>query len=127
MRTRKRAGFTLLSVMVALVMLVVGILGLARTLAVTTTVQGEAAMRTASLDIARGYMESLRARDAGLVVSEPAVRVDADGNPSATGAYTRAVEVLEESGNLKRVRVIVRAPKAMVPTVLETLIYVRTV
>jgi Tfp pilus assembly protein PilV len=123
---RSRKGFSLLAVMIALILLGVGVLALARTQTIVTSIQGRAATRTVELAIARGYMEVLRGRDASTIVPESATLVDADGQASATGPYTRTVDVVTLSSNLKRVTVSVQMPHSGGPIVLETLIYVRS-
>ena len=57
-----RRGFTLISVMIAVVILAVGVLALSRTLTSAMQMNTRAGMRTIALDIARQRMEFLRAQ-----------------------------------------------------------------
>ena len=124
MRMRTRRGFSLLAVMIALILLGVGIMALANTRNIVTAMQGRTAARTTELAIARAYMEVLRGRDPTTLVSEAAMQVDSQGQPSASGPYTRTVEVGVVQSNLKRVTVTVQAPRAGAPVALQTLVYV---
>jgi prepilin-type N-terminal cleavage/methylation domain-containing protein len=120
---RRDRGFTLISVMVALVVVSVGLLALARAQASMVASQGNTANRTVGVTIARDYAEVLRARDPRTLVSEPAIRVDREGVPSGTGAYTRTTNVTVLAPNLLQVQVLVAYPRGGAPVEILTLIY----
>ena len=60
-----RRGFTLISVMIAVVILAVGVLALSRTLTGAMQANTKAGLRTIALDIARQRMEFLRSQPPG--------------------------------------------------------------
>jgi type IV pilus modification protein PilV len=122
-RPSGRQGFTLISVLVALVILSVGLLALARTQAQLVKTQGNTAQRNTALTIARDYAEVLRSRDPATLVTEPAITVDGRGQASPSGAYSRTTVVTVLSINLVRVQVQVTYPHGPIPIELVTLIY----
>ena len=125
MKTKKReAGFTLISVMIAMILLVVGISALSRTGFETLRAQTAAATRTTALDIARTYLEDLRTRDPASLASETAVVVDETGRVSSTGYYQRSVDVQVLAKNLKQVTVRVRTSNLKTAVELVTMTFV---
>ena len=123
---RRDSGFTLVSVLVALGILSLGLLALARAQAVMVASQGNTANRTTALAIARDYAEVLRSRDPATLVSEAPVAVDSRGQPTAGGAYRRTTNVTILAANLLQVQVLVTYPRSATPVDLITLIYRRT-
>ncbi len=117
---RTRRGFTLISMMVAMVLLVVGVTALATANGSTIKLQTLAQNRTNAIAIARSYAEQVRTRDPWLVQTESAVRLNADGVPSASGAYTRRLIVRETRNNLIELEVRVDYPRASQPVTLVT-------
>src|SRR5437868_3423993 len=80
MRSRgARRGFTLVSMLVALILLGVGVSALARASTETLKSQNIAQNKTNAIAIGRGYIEEVRTRDPWLLQSEPVVQVDGDG------------------------------------------------
>ena len=124
MAIRNEAGFSIISVVIAIVLLSVGILALSRTGAEITSVHTSTAARSTALAIARGYLEEIRSRDPESLASETAVKVDGSGQVSPNGAYTRSVGVQDIAHNLKQVTVVVDFPRANVPIELVTLTFV---
>jgi prepilin-type N-terminal cleavage/methylation domain-containing protein len=120
---RRDRGFTLVSVLVALAILSIGLLALARAQAAIVASQGNTANRTVALTIARDHAEVLRSRDPWTLVSEAPVAVDARGQPLAGGAYRRSTTVTVLAANLLQVQVIVTYPRSTVPVDIVTLIY----
>jgi Tfp pilus assembly protein PilV len=120
----EEAGFTLISVMVAVVLLVIGVLALARTQSLVLAAHSTAGSRTSAVEIARDYLETLRSRDPATLQSEAAIRVDESGAANANGAYTRTVDVQVLTTNLKRVTVQVTTPRSRNPVSLMTMAYV---
>ena len=121
---RRENGFTIISVLVAIVMLSMGILALSRTGTIAMAAQNTAGLRTTALAIARAHMERVRSRPAIQVVSEASVAVDETGTVISTGVFTRQVEVTSVRHNLKQVRVLVTFPGGPQPVELLTLAYV---
>jgi len=121
-----RAGYSLISVVVALVLLLVGIASLARTQMEAIRSQRGDAGRGQALALATAYMEELRSRDPATVVAEALVNVDSIGAVSASGKFQREVLVTNDAINLKRVTVRVTPPGATNPIALMTLFYVRS-
>lgn len=122
-QTRREAGFTLISVLVAVVMLSIGLLALARVETALVTTQRTTAVRSVALDIARSYAEDVRSRVPATLVSEAAVRVDERGQPAASGPYRRSTTVAAEGPSLRRVTIRVDYPQQTAPIEIVTLIY----
>ena len=121
--SRRDGGFTLVSVLVALAILAIGLLALARAQAAIVASQGNVANRTVALTIARDHAELLRSRSPWTLVSEAPATVDARGAAAANGAYTRTTNVTVLSNNLLQVQVLVTYPRSTVPVDIVTLIY----
>ena len=124
--TKRNDGFTIISVLVAIVLLSVGILAMSRTGTMAMAAQNAAGFRTTALAIARAHMERVRSRPAADVVSESPVQVDETGAVMTDGRFTRSVEVSTVRHNLKEIIVIVAFPKGTAPVELLTLAYVGT-
>ena len=122
-RRRGARGFTLVSVLLAVLMLTIGLIALARTQALLTSTESGVSNRTIALALASTYVEQLRGRDPWTLVSEAPVAVDSDGQPSASGPYRRSTIVTLDQNNLLRLRVLVVYPRGPVPIELTTLIY----
>ena len=125
-RPQNEAGFTLVSVLIAITLLTVGLMALAKTQTVMVQTQAGVATRSTALAIAQGYTEVIRSRDPATLVSEAAVSVDDQGQPSAQGKFSRSTVVTDDATNLVRVRVQVDYPRARMPIEIITLIYRRT-
>jgi type IV pilus assembly protein PilV len=123
---RNQRGFTLISVLLAVSMLTIGLLALARTQALLTASESGVSNRTVALAIATDRLEQLRASDPATLADEPAVTVDATGQPSASGAYQRSAVVTLDQANLLRLTVVVTYPRMTTPIQLQALIYRRT-
>jgi len=121
--TRARKGFTLVSMIVAIVLLTVGILALGNANTNTIKHQTMAQNRTNAVAIARAYLEEVRSRDAWALESEPAVQVGADGMQITGGVYSRRMEVSEVRNNLLLVELTVDFPRAGQPVRLTTYQY----
>jgi Tfp pilus assembly protein PilV len=120
---RARGGFTLISVMVALVMLSVGLLALAKVQSSLVKTQRDTNLRATALTVARSYVEDLRSRDPWTLASEAAVKVDLQGRPAAAGPLTRSTTVTQDSANLLRITVQVDYPGQNQPVQLITMAY----
>jgi hypothetical protein len=110
--------------MVAVVLLTVGILSLSRTQSLVLAAHTTAGTRTSALEIARTYLETLRSVDPATLQTQAALQVDETGTVSATGKYTRSVDVVDLGGNLKRVTVTVGTPTQKNTVSLMTMAYV---
>jgi type IV pilus assembly protein PilV len=120
---RRESGFTLISVMIALVLLSVGVMALARAGGEVAAARTTSAVKTNAVAIARGHMEYLRSRPPQDLTSESPVQVDEGGVINGAGAYTRSVRLTTESSTLLNVKVIVDYPRATEPVEIVTLIY----
>jgi Tfp pilus assembly protein PilV len=120
---RARGGFTLISVMVALVMLSVGLLALAKVQSSLVKTQRDTNLRATALTVARSYVEDLRSRDPWTLATEAAVKVDLQGRPAAAGPLTRSTTVTQDSANLLRITVQVDYPGQNQPVQLITMAY----
>ena len=121
-----RRGFTLISVMIAVVILAVGVLALSRTLTSAMQMNSRAGMRTIALDIARQRMEFLRAQPpANMADFSEATPVDVDeqGLPVSGGKYHRSVLIADVRSNLISVIVRVSYPNGTTPVELVTYVY----
>lgn len=121
--SRGRRGFSMVSMIVALVLLGVGVGALGKSSAETLRYQNIAQNKTNAIAIARGYVENVRTRDPWLLQSESAVKVDADGSLSASGLYSRAMEMTVERNNLVRLKISVKYPRMTDPVILTTFLY----
>ena len=121
---RREDGFTIISVLVAIVMLSMGILALSHSGVQAMAAQTLAGNRSTALGIGRAYMEAVRSRPPDQVQSESPIKVDATGTTSPNGVFTRSVEVKVVRHNLKEILVIVEFPRSKVPVELVTLAYV---
>jgi len=121
--TSARGGFTLVSMIVAIILLAVGLSSLASANASTIKLQTLAQNRTNAIAIARGYLEQVRTRDPWLVQTESSVRLGAEGTPDASGPYVRTMTVTVTRQNLVKIDVNVDYPRASTPVVLTTLLF----
>lgn len=117
---RRRQGFTVVSMLVAIILLAVGMTSLATASGNTITMQTLAQNRTNAIAIARSYMEEVRTRDPYTLVSESATKLTADGQAATTGAYLRAMEVAVTRQNLLKITVTVSYPRGTQPVALTT-------
>jgi len=120
---RREAGFTLVSVMIAVILLSLGLIALAKAEGILARAQTDTANRSSALAIAQGYTEVIRSRDPATLASEAAVQVDVNGQPAAGGLYSRSMTVTSDAANLLRVTVTVNYPRAAAPLRIVTLIY----
>ncbi len=119
---RPDAGFSLISVMVAIILLLVGVLSISQVLTQSVSMQTIIGTRTTGLDVARSYMEEVRGLDPLLVVATPEVRVNERGDVDANGLFTRELTITAVSLHLVEATVIVTLPRSN-PIRLVTWIY----
>jgi len=122
-RTTSRSGFSLISVVFAVILLVLGLLALARSQTLLAAVQGSTNHRNRAYALARAHMELLRSRPPSTITAENAVVIDSLGRVAAGGGFTRTVQLDPRSTNLLAVTVLVGYPRGTVPAQLNTLIF----
>jgi len=122
MKRNREAGFTLMSVILAVVILSIGLLALGRAQAMLIRAQATSSQRSVALGIARNYIEEVRSR-IGSPASEPAASVDETGTPSGSGKYARGLEVVDLGNNLFRTTCSVTYPRGAQAVQIVTLIY----
>ena len=115
-----RSGFTLISTMVAIILLAVGLTTLAGASSNTIKMQTLAQNRTNAIALARAYMETVRTRDPWTIVSESPVQLNTDGSASSSGAFIRTLTVAVTRQDLLRIDVSVTYPRATQPVVITT-------
>ena len=116
------AGFGLIEVVVAIVLLAVGVLSVSQVLTQSVSMQTVTATRTTALDVARATMEDVKSRDPLSLADEAAVQVNDQGQPDASGVFTRELQVDAAGNHLIEVTVIVTTPRSS-PISLVTWIY----
>lgn len=122
---RRRAGFTLVSVILAMVLMSIGVLALVGANATALRTLNTEGVRVTALQIARSALESARARPPATLASEGPTAVDERGIPAADGAYLRTITVAPVDSSLWQLVVEVRPPGAR-SVVLETQVLRRT-
>jgi len=122
LRGRADAGYGIIGVIVALVLLSVGVLSVSSVLTQSVAMQTVSAQRTQALSIAEATMEEIRAMDPSDVAAVAEQTVDEAGDPDPDGVFTREVTVAAAGTNLIEVTVIVGAPRSS-PIRLVTLIF----
>ncbi len=119
-RVRTRRGFTIISLLMAMILLTVGILALAGANGQTVTMQTVSQNRTSAIAIARAYMEQVRTRDPWSIESEGEVGLDNQGTEVADGPYKRTLTVTATRNNLIQLEVSVTYPRGVQPVQLTT-------
>ena len=122
MKRNSEAGFTLISVILAVAILSIGIMALGRSQTLLIRAQAVSAQRDVALGIARNYVEEVRSRTA-VPTSEGVVAVDETGTAAAGGHYRRSLTVSDLGNNLYRATASVAYPRGTQPIEIVTLIY----
>ncbi|MDX2183505.1 MAG: prepilin-type N-terminal cleavage/methylation domain-containing protein [Gemmatimonadaceae bacterium] len=115
----RRDGFSLVSVIIAMVLLSVGVLALAGANAASLRVASTEGTRSVALQIARSHLEFLRTRSSTTLASEGETRVDETGVAASDGTFRRTVTVRTISADILSVEVKVVSPQEQT-VVLET-------
>lgn len=126
MAVTNRGGFTLISVMIALVMLAIGVLALSGTMTSAAHANSKAGFRTVGLNIARQRMEFLRGippQDIAVNAEPGGTTVNAQGVTDGQGTFTRRVVVTDVRANLVSVLIQVTYPGGDQPVELLTYVY----
>ncbi len=95
-RVRSELGFGIVSVLVAIVLIAIGVVALSSSSAFMVSLQTDAAERARASAIGITYMERVKTRPPGAIVSEDPVRVDETGTPDPDGAFVRRLTVEPE-------------------------------
>ncbi len=109
---RPDAGMSLISVMVAIILLSIGVTSVSQVLTQSVAMQTIVAMRTTGLDVARSYMEEVRGRDPLTVTAEAEVRVNARGELDSNGRFLRELTIQTVDLHLVEATVIVTLPRS---------------
>ena len=96
----QRSGFALLSLMVAVVLLATGVMAIGAANTARLRSQTQSSARSAALNVARTYLETVRGRDAFSIATESAVQVDGSGVVTPSGEFTRRMQVTVVQANL---------------------------
>jgi Tfp pilus assembly protein PilV len=118
-----RPGFALLSLMVAVVLLATGVMAIGAANTARLRSQTHSTARSAGLNVARTYLESVRGRDPWSLVTESPQTVDGSGNVTPQGEFTRQLHVTVNQTNLVTVEVVVTSPRLTSPIRLRTNAY----
>ena len=119
---RPDAGMSLISVMIAIILLSIGVTSVSQVLTQSVAMQTIVAMRTTGLDVARSYMEEVRGRDPLTVTAEAEVRVNDRGEVDSNGRFLRELTIQTVDLHLVEAIVIVTLPRSN-PIRLVTWIY----
>ncbi|MGD8867179.1 MAG: hypothetical protein PVI01_06105 [Gemmatimonadales bacterium] len=87
------AGFGMVSVLVAMVLLAVAVVALSSSSAFLVSLQTDASGRSIATALGVTYMEEVRRRPPESLASESAVRVDAAGELDEGGAFLRGLTI----------------------------------
>lgn len=109
---RSDAGFTLIELVVAMMLLTVGVLSVSQVLVQSVSMQTAISLRETALDVARSYMEEVKVRDPSTLVSEATVTVNEVGVASVSGLFTRTLTVESVAPHLVEVTVTVTSPRS---------------
>ena len=87
------AGFGMVSVLVAMVLLAVAVIALSSSSTFLVSLQSDASGRSIATSLGIGYMEEVRRRPPESLASETSVRVNASGALDEGGAFERRVTI----------------------------------
>ncbi len=87
------AGFGMVSVLVAMVLLAVAVVALSSSSTFLVSLQSDASGRSIATSLGIGYMEEVRRRPLESLASETAVRVNASGALDEGGAFVRSLTI----------------------------------
>ena len=119
---RPDAGYSLISVLTAIILLSIGVTSVSQVLTQSVTMHTIVAMRTTALDVARSYMEEVKGRDPLTLASESEVRVNDRGEADSNGSFTRELTIEAVDSHLVEATVIITLPQSN-PVTLVTWIY----
>ncbi len=111
---RTDAGFTILSVLIAVILMAVGIVAVSGTAVYLMGLQTEASVRSTATGLAVSYMEQTKTRPVADLASEEPESIDETGAETPAGRFTRTLTV--EPGpepNSKLVTVTIGYPSGL--------------
>jgi type IV pilus assembly protein PilV len=129
MAMKQREGFTLVSVIVAVMLLSVGIMALANAQFYAVRRASLENQKTLAIQLLSAYAEEIRSRDPWTLANEGPVTIDSTGAVNAQGKFVRRLVVSDEAAQLLRAQLWVvpiraNAAAARGDTVrLETMIF----
>lgn len=106
-RLRTNDGFGIVSVLVAIVLVAIGVVALSSSSAFMISMQTDAAERSRASGMATAYMELVKTRPPGEIVTEAPVTLNGLGEPDANGPFTRTLTVAPEPSTTDAVRATV--------------------
>lgn len=106
----EEAGFGMVSVLVAMVLLAVAVVSLSSSSAFLVSLQTDASGRSTATAVGVAYMEEVRRRPAGTLNSEQPTRVNELGLPDENGSYVRTLTIEPQAGGILKANVEVRYP-----------------
>ncbi len=92
-RTREERGFSLLSVLIAVILMGVGVAAVSSTSVYLLSLQTEASVRSAATGLAVTYMEEVKTRPTNSLASEAVQTINELGRPDASGQFTRELKI----------------------------------
>lgn len=119
---RDDAGFSIVAVLVALILLSIGVLSVSNVLTQSVSMHTMGNQRTQAMYIAQTTMEGIRGMDPLAISAVAAHQVNEAGQADANGIYTREVTLFDAGRHLQGVNVIISAPRVETIT-LTTWIY----
>lgn len=122
MTARRRDGFTLISVLIAITLLSIGVMALASAQYTAVRQTRLELQRTQAIQLVSAYAEEVRARNPWTLTNEGPIAIDSTGAVNPAGTYTRRVVVTDEGSLLLRA-VITIQPRNAKPVRVETLIF----
>lgn len=104
-RCEQQNGFSMISVLVAVILLGVGVMGLSSAGMVVMGSHTEASVRSTATAIAVGYMEQVKQRPT--LATESEVSIDEVGQTDGNGKFLRSMTVADEPNVVKSKRVTI--------------------
>ncbi len=120
-------GFSILTVLIAVVLVSVAVVALSGTTVYVLSIQTESSVRSSAAGVAAAYMEEVKTRNTTTLVSEPQTSVLSSGLAQASATFLRELKVEDGAApRSKLVTVTVRYPRgraSMGRVELVTIIY----
>ena len=101
---RCERGFSILTVLIAIVLISVAAVALSGTTVYVLSLQTESTVRSTATGIASAYMESIKTRRVSSLNSEAETGVNELGEPDADGGFARSLNV--EAGPMQRSKLL---------------------
>ncbi len=98
----------MVSVLVAIVLLSAGVVVLSTSSVFLTSLRNEASVRSVAASLALGYMEDIKTRERGTLVSEDPAKINEKGELDEGGDFLRVVDVAPDTSVVESVRVKVK-------------------